>query len=271
MGCGDAGPGVGAKWRGRQAGAVVEIRNRIVGPRVTNRNRLQHLRTPNDHRIAINPRLGPHKPPVLTGNRKPLNHSTIARLQPTTILKPYSNLLTFNREPLKQRPRRNNLLAISPSQRPRREPAPNIDLITRMNIILIANIDRHRHPSLRLAQRHRLRLTQLSPITLIRLSLARMPVRKLHKVERKLMPPRTSPVTNHDRKQRAVLISASGVTLALVPDRATNRERHERRNHRVVKHTRIVLITNSNRFRTRTPIRMLRLEREFDFVIPRSA
>src|ERR1041384_4472788 len=139
-----------------------------------------------------------------------------------------------------------------------------------MNIILVTNIDRNRHPSLRLAQRHRLRFTQLRPIALIRLSLVRMPVRKLHKVERKLMPPRTAPVANHDRKQRAILISASGITLALVPDRATYRERNERRNHRVIEHTRIVLITDANRFRTRAPIGMLRLERAVNFVIPTS-
>src|SRR6185436_6172132 len=119
-----------------------------------------------------------------------------------------------------------------------------------MNVILVTDIDRDGHSGLRLTQGHRLRLTQLGPITLVRLSFVRMPVRKLHKVERKLLSPRAAPVANHDRKQRAILKGTSGITLALVPDRATYRERNKRRNHRVVEHTRIVLITDTDCFRT---------------------
>src|SRR6185503_13530738 len=97
-----------------------------------------------------------------------------------------------------------------------------------------------------------------------------MPVSKLHEVERKVSAPRASPVTDHRREKSSILISTPGVTLALVPDDTANRKAHERRDHRVVKHARIVLVTDANRFRTRAPIGMLWLERLLDFVIPNS-
>ena len=100
-------------------------------------------------------------------------------------------------------------------------------------LVLVTDVDRHRHSGLRLTQRHRLRFTQLGPVALVRFSFARMPVRKLHEVEREIMTPRTSPVANHEWKQRAVLISTPGVALALVPDR-----RHESRTERAAQSSR---------------------------------
>src|SRR5262245_47134360 len=120
----------------------------------------------------------------------------------------------------------------------------------RVQIEFIADVDRDRHSRLRLTQRHRLRFTQLGPITFVGLSLAGAPVRKLHEVKRKGASPSSSPITNHGRKKRAVLIGTSGVTLALIPDGTANREWNERRKHRVVKHTRIVLISHSDSFGT---------------------
>src|SRR4026207_933999 len=139
-----------------------------------------------------------------------------------------------------------------------------------MDVVLVTDVDDHCHSGLRLAQRHRLSFTQLGPVALVRLRFAGVPVSELHEVERKLMTPRSSPIANHDWEKRAVLISTSGVTLALIPDGAANRERDKRRNHRVVKHTRIVLITDSDSFRARAPVRMFRFGRQLYFVIPRS-
>src|ERR1041384_7233780 len=141
----------------------------------------------------------------------------------------------------------------------------DVELVTRVYVVLIADIDRHGHPRLWLAQRHRLRFTQLRPIAFVRLSFVCVPVGKLYEVERKLASPGAAPTANHEGKKRAVLIGTSGVTLALVPDDAANRKRDERRDHRVVEHARIVLVTDSDCFRTCTPVRMFRFERELDF------
>src|SRR5262249_9901645 len=121
--------------------------------------------------------------------------------------------------------------------------------VPRVKPSCIANIYYRRHSGLRLAQRHQLRFAQLSPVALIRLGFVRVPVRKLHKIERKIAAPRTSPIADHRWKKSSVLISASGVALALVPDDAANGERNERRDLRVVKHARIVLVTGSDSVR----------------------
>src|SRR5215204_2392647 len=104
-----------------------------------------------------------------------------------------------------------------------------------MEVNPVADIYGYGHSGCRLAQSHGLRFAQLGPVTLVRLSFAGAPVRKLHKVKRKVATPRASPIANHDRKECAVLIGTSRITLALVPNGASKRETNERSNHRVVK------------------------------------
>src|SRR5690348_16267544 len=119
--------------------------------------------------------------------------------------------------------------------RPRSEPAPDVEIVTRMKLDRITDVDYHGHSRLRLTQRHHLRFAQLGPITLIRLSLVGVPVSELDEVKRKCTSPRFSPIANHDREKCAVLIGTPGVTLALIPNDTSNREWNERRDHRVVK------------------------------------
>src|SRR5215208_1100801 len=108
---------------------------------------------------------------------------------------------------------RNYLLTIDPCQCPCSQTATDIEFVTGMELIPVANIDRHRHSGLRLTQGHSLRFTQLGPVTLVWLSSAGPPVSELHEIKRKLATPLTSPIANHDRKECAVLISTSSVAL----------------------------------------------------------
>src|ERR1700752_1933363 len=78
-GGGNTGPVVCAKRRSRQSGAVIKIRDRIIGPTVTNRDRLQHLWTRNDHYVADNACVGPNEPAIFSCDRKSFGRSIVAR------------------------------------------------------------------------------------------------------------------------------------------------------------------------------------------------
>src|SRR5207247_5958566 len=125
---------------------------------------------------------------------------------------------------------------------------PHVQLVARMNVVRVADVYDYRHPRVRLSQRHRLRLAQLSPLAFTWLRLWRLPIRELHEIERKVaFTPSLAPITNHRRKECAILISAPCIALALIPDGAADRIWCERREHSVVKHTRTVLIIGTGR------------------------
>src|SRR6185295_8031650 len=218
----NSGPIVRSKRRSRQSGYVVKIRDRVVGPSVTNRHWLLDRRTRDDHGMAVDARVSPDKTMIVAGDCKACEWTIAARFQSGAIFEMNPHLVAFNGVAIEKRSGWNYLLAIGAREGPSRQAATDIKFVFRMEIDLIADIDNYRHSGLRLTQRHSLRLTQLSPVTLVRLRFACAPVSELHEIKRKVATPRTAPITNHDWKERAVLIGASGVAFALIPNRAAN-------------------------------------------------
>src|SRR4029079_386065 len=83
---GYARPVVSSKRRSGKACLVVKIRNRVVGPCITDRNRLRDFRARDDHRVALDARVSPDKMVIVTGNRKTFHWTTISRLQTAGVL-----------------------------------------------------------------------------------------------------------------------------------------------------------------------------------------
>src|SRR3989442_7885159 len=124
----------------------------------------------------------------------------------------------------------------------------HVQLVARMNVVRVADVDDYRHPRVRLSQRHRLRLAQLGPLAFTWFRLCWLPIRELHEIERKVtFTPSLAPIANHQRKECAILISTPCVAFALIPDDTTDCIWRERRDHRVVKHTRTILIIRTGR------------------------
>src|ERR1700730_16509387 len=140
---------------------------------------------------------------------------------------------------------------VSFGQCPGREPLADVKLVAWVDVVRFANIDDDRHACLRRSQRHHLCFAQLGPIAVSRLRLGRPPTSELNEIERKLtLVPRRPPITDHRREEGPILISAIGIALALVPDRAANRIRLERRDHRIVENAGTVLICWSSKLWT---------------------
>ncbi len=102
-----------------------------------------------------------------------------------------------------------------------------------MDVIRIADVDRHGHARVRQVQRLELRLAQVSP------GVSRAPgrpeVRKLDEQEGEfVLAPGAPPVANHGRESPSVLVGAVDVRLALVPDGATDGNPGQRRDHGIV-------------------------------------
>src|ERR1700730_9111005 len=96
-----------------------------------------------------------------------------------------------------------------------------------------------------------------------------MPIGKLAEEKREVaFAPGCAPISDHRRKEGAVLICAIGITLALIPDGATDCIWRERRDHRVVKHAWTILVIGPKQSRSRSPIGLLRFECQFLFVPP---
>ena len=118
--------------------------------------------------------------------------------------------------------------AVDQLQRRERQPPADLLLLARVDVVRVADVQRHRHRRPRLAQRQRLRLAQLRPRALARrrLRLLLLEVRELHEQKRQLrIVPGRAPGADHRREQRAVLRRAFDVALALVPDDARDRQR----------------------------------------------
>ena len=67
-----------------------------------------------------------------------------------------------------RRPGRDDRAPVDQLQRRQREPAADLLLLARVDVVRVADVQRHRHRRLRLAQRQRLRLAQLRPCALAR-------------------------------------------------------------------------------------------------------
>src|SRR5262249_10950359 len=105
-----------------------------------------------------------------------------------------------------------------------------------MNVVISPDINRQGHAGLRRSgERHQLRLAQLRPIAFAGLRRIWPERRKLHEQEREIaLPPERAPIADHRREQTTILISAPGVRLTLIPDRALDRVRRKRREHPVI-------------------------------------
>src|ERR1043165_9915870 len=129
----------------------VKIRNRVVGPCITDRNRLRDFRARDDNRVTLDARVSPDKMVIITGNRKTFHWTTISRLQTIGVLEADAYFVAVDRVTIEQRPGWNDFLTIWPRERPRRQTTTYVQFVTRGNIILVADVDRHSHPGLRLA------------------------------------------------------------------------------------------------------------------------
>src|SRR4051794_16927365 len=98
-----------------------------------------------------------------------------------------------------------------------------------MQVVAVA-VHRDGHAGVRDAERKHLRFTQRGGKARIRITKRR----DLHEVEGKIaLAPMSAPVGNHRWKEAAILFGAANVALALIPDRAADTERNDRRKHRV--------------------------------------
>ena len=115
-----------------------------------------------------------------------------------------------------------------------------------MDVGAIADVDGDHLSRRRQRQRCRLRFAQHRPWTLLRRVRTGAEARQLHPQERQgRRIPLRAPLFDHRRKQRAVaqrLLHCIGVGFALVPDRATQRIRLQRMDHRVVEQRRELVL-----------------------------
>jgi hypothetical protein len=83
----------------------------------------------------------------------------------------------------------------------------------------------------------RLGIANLGPNAVRRFLHDRLVGRDLHDQEREIaLAERVPPIGNHGRQQGSILIRASGVRFALIPDGALNGVRRQGRDHGIVEH-----------------------------------
>src|ERR1051326_8355611 len=125
---GYARPVVSSKRRSGKARLVVKIRNRVVGPCITDRNRLRDFRARDDNRVTLDARVGPDKMVIVTGNRKTFHWTTISRLQTAGVLEADAYFVAVDRVTIEQRPRWNDFLTIWPDRKSTRLNSSHIPL-----------------------------------------------------------------------------------------------------------------------------------------------
>src|SRR5262245_1483298 len=116
----------------------------------------------------------------------------------------------------------NDLFVIGHGASGKSEARSNGLFVARVNVIISPYVNRQGHSGIRRSgERHQLRLAQLRPVALAELLRIRAVGRELHEQEREIaLPPERTPVADHHREETAILISASGVRFALIPDHA---------------------------------------------------
>lgn len=89
-------PGIRAKRRGRESGAIVEIAHRIDRPRVAHRHRYGNLRAAHHDRFAVNHRLGPNKLAIFARDGKALQFvAAFAQQTILSMIKKQTNAIAF--------------------------------------------------------------------------------------------------------------------------------------------------------------------------------
>ena len=153
------------------------------------------------------------------------------------MVKPQPQCAILRRRLPINRPRVADVFAITQRPRGQRQPMPHVQLVGRMHVVRIANIDRHRHRRVGQAQRLQLLLAQARPVLFRR----RLVIRNLHIQERKISHAPLPPPVLNQRAHGLVVVGKArqlAVALALIPNRSMNRKRRQRRNHRVPQHPR---------------------------------
>src|SRR6185503_18238512 len=139
------------------------------------------------------------------------------------------------------------LLPVGLRESPLRETLADLALLERMDVGGIPDVHGHGHAGVRHREREPLRVTEERRLAAV----ARVAEgRDLHEVEREVaVSEGRAPVADERREERAVLARALAVRLALVPDRAADRVRDERRDHAVPEHARRLRIEDLARRR----------------------
>ncbi len=169
-----------------------------------------------------------------------------------------------------ERARLLQLQTVGVRQRPAREPEPHVELVARVYVVGVADVDGDGHAGVRRgAHRERLRLAQLGPLAVNRVPRARLPVGELHEVEGEVAEvPGRAPVADHGGEEGAVLLGAAGVRLALIPDGAADGVGRERREHRVVEDGGAVLVRRARGLRLARPVYLSGGRRRLLFIKP---
>src|SRR5581483_12399715 len=119
-----------------------------------------------------------------------------------------------------------------------REALPNGTLVLGMDVIRIAGIDSDRQAGVRnTGSRERLGLPCFRPGVIGRRLAAMLKRGQTDDIKREVtLTEKPSPIGDHGRKDFAVLKSAIGVLLALIPKRSGDRERGNWREHSLIAH-----------------------------------
>jgi len=218
--------------RGRQALAVVKIAGGIVGPGIARGNRIGHRRAGNDHGRSVDFCVGGYVLAIWAGNLKASNPTAAFGREPIGVIEPHAQRMILPRQLTIQRSGPLQLFSISDRQRGPGQTKTHVQLVLRVNVGRIADIDGYCHSSIPQRQRFSLGLANFGPAAVR----PGRPVRDLYKQEREIaLIPRLPPVFDHGLKQTRVQWSSlPAVRFALIPDHAANGKPRQGRDHSVV-------------------------------------
>ena len=156
----------------------------------------------------------------------------------TRMLEREAHLAALDLHVLVERPRHHEVLfAVHVAAGPERETVPDVELVLRMDVLGVSDVDRDGKSAFR---DHRLCGDALR-VADARIAVAAGGVGRLvgerselNDVERELVSPRRAPAAGQRHELAGVLHALAAVGAALVPCGARDRELHDRRNHRVV-------------------------------------
>ncbi len=153
-----------------------------------------------------------------------------------------------------RRPDIRDLEAVVFTQGAEGEAVAHFFLVYRVDVVGVAGIDCDRNTRMGHAlRRYLLGFPHLGPGSVTRRVLAVHVRRQADDVKRKIaLAEQLPPIGDHGREELAVLVGALGIGLALIPDRAGERERSDRRQHTVVQnahHARHAFVSGRQRLR----------------------
>ena len=114
--------------------------------------------------------------------------------------------------------------------------------VLRMYVFRIAYIDKNGDPRILHVQCTQLSLAQFGPFGRRRLGFRIHIIGQLCNVERETIAPSRAPIVNHQRQQRSVLVSPTGIIFPLIPNNSFNRKRYKRVDHGVEERRRFITL-----------------------------